>query len=385
LSRPNQRAFSAALLLFVAVLPVRSAVAQDDVVTRIALPQGRSYPITTTNPITRVTVATPEIADAVVVGERDLVINAKAPGETDVIMWVTGEARRHYRVQVGSKSDRNSVLLAVRVAEVRKDLLRSLGINGLSREGNARVGAGLFRSDDPFDKQTGDIKLPPDTRFATLLTDFGTKNFLAFIDAEQARGRARLLAEPNLLAGDRDTATFLAGGEFPVPIAQPGANGTFTITIQFREFGIRLNFIPEIVSDSLVKLFVRPEVSSLDYTNAVSISGFRIPALRTRRVTTTVDVKRSQSLIISGLMNEERERLRTGVPFLSDIPILGALFSSSSWRDNESELLVIVTPTVVNPLNPPPGSILRVLPDSSLPAREAIEKRLPPPPASRRP
>jgi Flp pilus assembly secretin CpaC len=383
LSRLNQRAFSAALFLFVAVLPVRSAVAQDDVVTRISLPQGRSYPITTTNPITRVTVATPEIADAVVVGERDLVINAKAPGETDVIMWVTGEARRHYRVQVGSKGDRNAVLLAVRIAEVRKDLLRSLGVNGLSREGNVRAGAGLFRSDDPFDKTTGDIKLPPDTRFATLLTDFGTANFLAFIDAEQARGRARLLAEPNLLAGDRDTATFLAGGEFPVPIAQPGQNGTFTITIQFREFGIRLNFIPEIVSDSLVKLYVRPEVSSLDYTNAVNISGFRIPALRTRRVTTTVDVKRSQSLIISGLMNEERERLRTGIPFLSDIPVLGALFSSSSWRDNESELLVIVTPTVVNPLNPPPGSILRILPDNSLPAREAIEKRLPPPPAPR--
>jgi Flp pilus assembly secretin CpaC len=96
-----------------------------------------------------------------------------------------------------------------------------------------------------------------------------------------------------------------------------------------------------------------------------------------------VDVKRSQSLIISGLMNEERERLRTGIPFLSDIPVLGALFSSSSWRDNESELLVIVTPTVVNPLNPPPGSILRILPDNSLPAREAIEKRLPPPPAPR--
>jgi pilus assembly protein CpaC len=379
-TRPINRALSAALLLFVCSVPARQLTAQatDDVITRITLPVGRSHPITTNNPISRVTVATPEIADAVVVGERDLVINAKAFGETDVIMWVTGEPRRHFRVQVRSAADRNSVLLSVRVAEVRKDLIRSLGVNGLSREGNARVGTGTFRTDDVFDKETGDITLPPDTRFVTLLTDFGTKNFLALLDAEQAKGRARLLAEPNLLAGDRDTAVFLAGGEFPVPIAQPGANGTFTITIQFREFGIRLNFIPEIVSDSLVKLYVRPEVSSLDYTNAVTISGFRIPALRTRRVTTTVDVRRSQSLIISGLMNEERERLRTGIPFLSDIPVLGALFGSSSWRDNESELLVVVTPTIVNPLAPPPGSILRVVPDTSLPAREALEKRLPP-------
>jgi pilus assembly protein CpaC len=378
------RAFLAALLLFAVSVPARtSAQATDDVVTRIALPIGRSYPITTNNPISRVTVATPEIADAVVVGERDLVINAKAPGETDVIMWVTGEARRHFRVQVRSAADRNSVLLSVRVAEVRRDLLRELGVNLLSREGNARVGAGTFRTDDVFDKATGDITLPPDTRFLTLLTDFGTKNFLALIDAEQVKGRARLLAEPNLLAGDRDTATFLAGGEFPVPIAQPGANGTVTITIQFREFGIRLNFVPEIISDSLIKLFVRPEVSSLDFSNAVDISGFRIPALRTRRVSTTVDVRRSQSLVLSGLFNEERERLRTGIPFLSDIPVLGALFGSSSWRDNESELLIVVTPVVVNPLAPPPSSILRVVPDTGLPAREAILKRLPPPPGGR--
>ena len=98
-----------------------------------------------------------------------------------------------------------------------------------------------------------------------------------------------------------------------------------------------------------------------------------------RRVTTTVDVKRDQSLIISGLYNDERERLRTGIPFLMDIPILGALFGSSSWRSNQSELLILVTPTLINPLAPPPGSILRIVPDTSLPAREAIDKRLPPP------
>ena len=368
----------AAGFLVVAASTGRAQVATDSV-TRIDLPAGRSYPITTQNPITRISVATPEIADAVVVGERDLVINAKANGETDIIVWVTNEPRRHYRIAVHAVADRKSVLLAVRIAEVRKDVSYDLGVHGLYRDGNVRAGTGIFGSDNAFDKTTGEVVIPGTARFATLLSDFGTKNFLAFIEAESQRGHARLLAEPNLMAGNRDTATFLAGGEFPVPIAQPGQGGIVTITIQFREFGIRLNFIPEIVSDSLIKLTVRPEVSSLDFTNAVTISGFRIPALRTRRITTTVDVKRDQSLVLSGLFNDEREQVRTGIPFLMDLPILGALFGNSSWTSNQSELLILVTPTVINPMSPPARSVLPIRPDTALPARDAIEKRLPPP------
>ena len=361
---------------------VARAQAGDDPITRIELPAGRSLPITTVDPITRVSVATPEIADAVVIDERNLVINGKATGETDIIIWITNEPRRHYRISVRSPSDRKAVLLAVRVAEVRKDVLRELGVNGLYRDpsGHARAGSGVFGTDNAIDKTTGDVNLPPGTRFATLLTDFGTKNFLAFIDAQSVLGHARILAEPNLMAGNRDTATFLAGGEIPVPIAQPSGNGQVTITIQFREFGIRLNFIPEILNDSLVKLHVNPEVSTLDNSNAVVLSGFRIPALRTRRISTTVDVKRDESMVLSGLMDEERSATRTGFPILSELPIIGALFGTSSWETNQTELLIVVTPTIVNPNNPPSSSLLRVLPDTALPAREAIEKRLPPPP-----
>jgi len=123
----------------------------------------------------------------------------------------------------------------------------------------------------------------------------------------------------------------------------------------------------------------------LDYTNAVVLSGFRVPALRTRRLATSVDVRRDQSLIISGLFNDEREEVRSGIPFLMDIPILGSLFASSSWKSNQSELLIVVTPTVVNPLSPPARAILPIVPDTSLPARDAIRKRLPPPPAVRKP
>ena len=131
------------------------------------------------------------------------------------------------------------------------------------------------------------------------------------------------------MTANRQEGNFLAGGEIPVPIAQPGQGGATFVTITYREFGIRLRFVPEILSDSLITLAVRPEVSTLDYTNAVIIAGFRVPALRTRRVETTVDVRPNESLIISGLMSEDRERVRNGIPLLMDIPILGALFSST--------------------------------------------------------
>jgi pilus assembly protein CpaC len=158
-----------------------------------------------------------------------------------------------------------------------------------------------------------------------------------------------------------------------------------TLTVQYREFGIRLNFMPEIVSDSLVRLQVRPEVSDLDFTNAVVLSGFRIPAFRTRRISTSVDVKKDQSLILSGLFSQQHEQVRTGIPLLMDIPLIGALFGNSEWTNNETELLILVTPTVINPNAPPPSSVLRIVPDSALPAHDAIEKRLPPPPAVRKP
>lgn len=387
-SRPRRwfTGFRASILAGVFVLAGSKTHAQQpaDSIIRIDLSVGRSYPLTTDNPITRVSVASPEIADAVVVAERELVINAKGNGETDILLWVTNEPRRHYRVAVHGASDRKSVLLSVRIAEVRKDVADALGISGLYRNGNVRAGAGVFNTDQPIDKTTGDIVLPTTSQFATLLTDFGTKNFLSFIQAQSVKGNARLLAEPNLLTGNRDTASFLSGGEFPVPIAQPGSAGSApTITIQFREFGVRLNFIPEIVSDSLIKLSVRPEVSSLDFSNAVDISGFRIPALRTRRIGTTVDVRRDQSLIISGMFDDEREQTRTGIPFLMDIPILGALFGNSTWTSNQTELLILVTPTIVNPMSPPMSSLLPIVRDTTLPAREAIEKRLPPPPVKK--
>ena len=192
-----------------------------------------------------------------------------------------------------------------RLPRSERIFLRNTGLSAVCTEtGGTRVGTGTFNTDNVFGSD-GKITLPTDAGFGTILSDLGTKNLLALLDLEEQSGRAKTLAEPNIIAGNKDTATFLAGGEIPVPVLQPGANGTNnTLTIQYKEFGVRLKFSGEILNDSLIKLYVRPEVSSLDFTNGVVISGFRIPAFRTRRVETTIDVRRDQSMIISGSVQQ---------------------------------------------------------------------------------
>lgn len=376
-------ALAAAIFAGASLVAVPAAAqASPDSLIRIALSVGRSYPVASDVPVTNIAVSNPEVADAVVVSERDFVINGKTAGETDIVVWSTGAPRQHFRVRVRSSSDRQMVLLAVRLAEVRRDVLRELGLSGLYRDtdGKVRIGTGAFRNNANVNPATGEASVPTETRFFTILSDLGTKDFVGLLEAEEKRGRARLLAEPNLLTGNLDSATFLAGGEIPIPVAQPGLAGQTYVTIQYREFGVRLKFVPEIVDDRLVKLWVRPEVSSLDYSNAVTIAGFSIPALRTRRVESTVDVPVDQSVIISGLLNEEREQVRTGIPLLMDVPLLGHLFSSTRWQTNESELLVVVTPMLVDPTNLDASLRLPLTRDPRTPASEALQKRLPPPP-----
>ena len=355
------------------------AFAQETAITRLDLPIGRAYPYRAAEVITRVTVANPATADAVVVSEREIVINAATAGEGDIIVWLQSGARVHFRVQVHTPADRMQIALAVKFAEVRRDALREIGVSGRYRDSNVRVGTELLRSDAPFDEE-GNINIPATTRFLTVLTDFGTDDLLGFLEAQEQRGNARLLAEPTIMTANREVATFLAGGELPIPVVQGGgsAGAQNAVSIQFREFGVRLRFVPEIVSDSLIKLQVTPEVSSLDFVNAILLQGFRIPAFRTRRIESTVDVRRNTSLVLSGMFTGEEERVKTGVPLLKDIPILGQLFSSTRFQRNESELIIIVTPVIIDPLRPRPEDVMRLQPDTTKPALDALQKRLPP-------
>jgi len=159
----------------------------------------------------------------------------------------------------------------------------------------------------------------------------------------------QILAEPNLLTQTGKEASFLAGGEFPFPIVQPG-QGFTAVTIQFKEFGVRLNFKPTLTEDGRIHLKVRPEVSSLDFANALTIAGFVIPALSTRRVETEMELQDGQSFAIAGLVDDRVAQIASKIPGLGDIPILGHLFRSRSLSKTKNELLVVVTPHVVKPL-----------------------------------
>jgi pilus assembly protein CpaC len=353
-------------------------------VTRIDLSIGRSYPIATPVPITRVSVADTAVADVVVVSERELVIIGRRSGEADAIVWLANGTRRHYRILVRQPADRMQIVLYVKFAEVRRNLLEQLGTSIFYNGPGVIIGTGAASdhnnvSRDPVTGNPRGITSPAGGDFISVLTDFGTDRLLALITAEQTRGNARILAEPNLMAGNRDTARFLAGGELPIPIVQglAGVGGFQSVTVVFREFGVRLRFIGEILSEDLIRLNVEPEVSTLDFSNAVVLSGFRIPALRTRRMESTLDVRRNQSLVISGMFNNEQERIRTGVPLLKDLPIIGLLFSSTSFQRNETELLIVVRPVVIDPMRPRPQDVVPTPPDTALPARGAL--RRPPP------
>jgi pilus assembly protein CpaC len=353
-------------------------------VTRIDLSVGRSYPVTMPVPITRVSIADTAVSDVVVVSERELVITGRRSGEADAIVWLADGTRRHYRILVRQPADRMQIVLYVKFAEVRRNLIEQLGTSIFYKGTNVSVGTGIAANHDNVtrDPTTGNptgMTFPLNGDFISVLTDFGTDRLLALILAEQTSGRARILAEPNLMAGNRDTARFLAGGELPIPIVQGGGGvGAFqSVTVVFREFGVRLRFIAEILNEELIRLNVEPEVSTLDFSNAVTLSGFRIPALRTRRMESTLDVRRSQSLVISGMFNNEQERVRTGVPLLKDLPIIGLLFSSTSFQRNETELLIVVRPVVIDPMRPRPQDVVPTAPDTTLPARDALQRQRP--------
>ena len=170
-------------------------------------------------------------------------------------------------------------------------------------------------------------------------------NLGAVLRALQSEGVLQILAEPNLVTTTGKEASFLVGGEFPVPILQGGGNAG-AVTIQFREFGIRLTFNPVVTENGTIKMYVKPEVSTIDLANAVTVSGFLIPALATRRMETNVELGPGQSFVIGGLIDDRVQDSMSKIPGLANIPLLGALFKSREERKNRTELIVMVTPEV---------------------------------------
>jgi pilus assembly protein CpaC len=245
----------------------------------------------------------------------------------------------------------NQVNLRVRFAEVSKETLKEFGINweSVARIGSNFILAAGFGRD--FINAAGVIPREASTNTLAAGYQSGSKDINAAIDALATEGLITVLAEPNLTALNGETASFLAGGEFPVPIAQTGNNGGSSITVEFKTFGVGLAFTPHLLDAGRINLRVRPEVSQLSSAGAVQISGFSIPALTTRRAETTIELGSGQSFVIAGLLQNNTTQDISRVPLLGDLPILGALFRSDSFRRNESELVIIVTPYVVRPVS----------------------------------
>jgi pilus assembly protein CpaC len=378
---------------------------------RVVLTSGRSTVVPTDFDVTRIAITIPEVADAVVVQPREILVDGKKPGTVSLIVW-GADTRRQYDIvvepavtaleqhlqtlfpgeaitvsvseeaiilsglvsstavmlrageiaasssakskvinmlQVPGGSQSQQVMLQVRFAEVNRKVLTELGINlFVNRERFASRS-----TTQQFAAPTFDDTKPG----ATVLSDFLNLFFFdkkegigAVVKALESKGGFQSLAEPNLIAYNGQEASFLAGGEFPIPIVQGGSSNN-AVTVVFKEFGVRLNFTPTIAGD-LIRLKVRPEVSSLDFSNGITLQGFRIPALTTRRAETDVELRDGQSFAIAGLLDNIKQDDAAGIPILSKLPIIGYLFKSKAERKEETELMVLITPHLVRPLNP---------------------------------
>ncbi len=385
----------------------------------IAMTVGKSVILDHPDEIARISIANPEVADAVAVSTKEVLINAKAPGITTLVIWSRNGERNFFTLNVGANLQQieqqirstfpgediqvlvsnnavsltghvsspavaekaaamvatlgrtvvnnlsyappaeKQILLRVRFAEVQKSVQEQLGANILSTGAlntPGSISTQQFGPAHPADVTgtIGGTVTGTSTTFTLndVLNIFAFRpdlNLAALIKALQSKNLIQILAEPNLIATSGKEAAFLVGGEFPFPVIQGGANAG-AVTIQFREFGINLTFLPLLTSNQTIKLHVRPEVSSLDFANALTISGFTIPALSTRRVETDVELSAGQSFVIAGLINQQVNETFNRLPGLSNIPLLGNIFKSRNLQKNNSDLLVLVTPEFPVPL-----------------------------------
>jgi len=375
--------------------------------------------------VSKVVIAEPKIADAVIVSPRDVMVNAKAPGQTTLVIWEAEEGPQRYDItvvadttelellqkslatelkaalpgaEISSSGNAESIVLAGRVADREQarravaiaathtkkvtDLLRvsteprqillQVKFATVDRTALSQVGFNLFSTNKTMLGATSTqqfqeplfTQLQPQNLNSTNLNLSNLLNLFIFrpdldigatIQALEQQNLAQILAEPNLLVVDGSEASFLAGGEFPFPTitTTPVTGGIApVVTVQFKKFGVQLNFTPTSTPSGAIDLKVKPEVSSLDFTNAVTLEGFLIPAIDSRTAETEVVLKDGESFAIAGLIDNRVTQVLNKLKWLGDIPILGTLFRSRSTQKTASELLVVVTPRLVVPLAP---------------------------------
>lgn len=254
------------------------------------------------------------------------------------------------------------VMLEVRFSEINRQTGKEIGVSGFFRNGSGRfdgaIGNGAQLIPDPTTGE-GVLKLSSITdSFGIFRKNFsvGGLDILGVLDSLENKGLAKTLAEPTLVALSGEKASFLAGGEFPIPVVQGGSGGGNGngqgITIEFKPFGVSLGFTPTILADGVINMIVEPEVSSIDPNNSIVLNDITIPGLQTRRASTTLELRDGESFAIAGLIRQDFATTVRQVPLLGSIPIIGSLFRSSGFKRGETELLIVVTPRLVQPIKP---------------------------------
>lgn len=241
------------------------------------------------------------------------------------------------------------VMLQVQIAELNRTALREIGVDWLLNTPNATLGTQIAGATAGASNTGGGLLGlgPTTTGFAI----FPSGELAFMIRALRRNSVLNVLAEPNLVALHGQEASFLAGGEFPVPVPQAG-NGTPVITIQYKQFGVLLNFIPYILDDETIRLRVAPEASSIDESIGTEVAGSRVPGISTRRINTSVEMKQGQTLALAGLLQVAMDGQTSRIPLLGDLPYIGTMFSNTTHRRQEKELVVLVTPHLIKPMNP---------------------------------
>lgn len=333
---------------------------------------GNQEVVKTDQRIDRVALGDPEIAGVNVLGVREMMLTGKKRGDTTLLVWPKGgDEPLRYSVVVGS-GDLPEVLLDgkregiktqvqtdIRIAEVSRSAMRQIGFNIISNPmpGQQVGGISAPGSGGGFEFGANGINPISDTAFRpigdafNLLLSDSDQDFAGVLSVLERRGLMRTLAEPSLVAMSGQTATFLAGGEFPIPVVQSGG-GNGSVTIEFKEFGIRLSLTPTVLQGDRIALKVAPEVSELDFTSGVTVQGVQVPGISVRRTDTAVELGDGESFIISGLVDQNLSANVDKIPWLGDIPILGTFFRSTSYERQDRELIMVVTPNLVTPLAP---------------------------------
>lgn len=359
------------LVALVVLCAIGVAAAQDPAAPQVLrIVKGKSAVVTFPERIKTMSIADQNIIDVVSITPTDAVVIAKAEGTTSLYIWGESGQYRAYEAKVDRALRSQQIVLEVQMAEFNRSSFKDIGFDFLIRDddddhiasGEKTIGsyAGDVTAADPLVRniyaQGGDV--------TGVIKWIGNKQTVQVaVRALQEKGIIKLLANPRLVCLSNEEASFLVGGEIPVPVpTQTSVGGGMSVAIEWKEYGIKLHFTPAIVDSDLVRLAIAPEVSSLDYSNTVQFAGWDIPAIRTRRASATVELNSSQSIVLGGLTAQETLSTERKVPGLGHIPLLGMLFTRKQKTTTENELLIIVTPRIIEAVA---GEVIPPLPGVS--------------------